>query len=280
MNKSETGGLIIDFRTNLGGNMFLSNRGLEMLFNTSVSTIGFASRSDPDDHSAMRSAASPGEYVIRGKFDHYPGKPIAVLTGPGARSSGDQVALRMTFHPKPRVFGKPTTASFNAPAVLEFRNHPWSSAYAEADAYLVTRPNHYLTHDELKVDEKVWLTPEDVARGRGTVVEAAIEWIHGRTTTVPRPGVDIHTAGFSLGQNYPNPFNLTTAIPFFLQRHSSVCVQIFDVRGREVAQVMDEELCPGEYRIRFDARGLPGGIYFYRVEAGRFIRIKRMVVLK
>jgi hypothetical protein len=280
INKSPTEGLIIDFRTNFGGNMLLSNKGLELLFNQSVSTIGFVSRSDPDDHLSMRSAASPGDYVIPGNpYNHY-GKPLAVLTGPGARSSGDQVALRMTFHPMARLFGRPTTASFNSPAVLEFRDYPWSSAYAEADAYLVTRPGHYLTHDEFKVDEKVWLTPEDVARGHDTVVEAAAQWIHKTTNAFPDPVAGHYPGLFRLGQNYPNPFNPTTTIPFFLPWNSSVCVQVFDVRGREAFRVLDEGLGPGENSIPIDASGLPGGIYYYRIKSGGFICAKKMVVLK
>ena len=280
VNQSETDGLIIDFRTNFGGNMILSNKGLALLFNASVSTVGFVSRSDPDDHFAMLSAASPGDYVIPGNPYNHHNKPIAVLTGPGARSSGDQVALRMKFHPMARVFGRPTTASFNSPAVLEFRDYPWSSAYAEADAYLVTNPNHYLTHDEFKVDEKVWLTPEDVARGHDTVVEAAIEWIRSMTTAVSGQDAGICPGTFRLGQNYPNPFNLKTTIPFLISGYPPMYLQVFDLRGREVSRIMAEGFGPGENSIEFDANGLPGGIYYYRIESDGFSHAKRMVLLK
>jgi hypothetical protein len=179
-----TSGLIIDFRTNFGGNMFLSNDGLALLFNTTVPTIGLAERSDPNNHLAMTVSADPSFYYIEGDPSTFYDKPIAVLTGPGAFSSGDQVALRMKFHPRARIFGKSTSAAFNAPSSLDLGNSDWSSRYATADAYLVSDPGHYLTHDEFVVDEPVWLTRDDVAQGIDTVVEAAIDWINGFAATL------------------------------------------------------------------------------------------------
>lgn len=177
-----TTGLIIDFRTNFGGNMFLSTPALEVLFNTTVETVGFACRSDPNDHLAMEVCYPPSSYSIYGDSSTYYDKPIAVLTGPGAVSSGDQVALRMQFHPRVKIFGKPTSAAFNGPTELNLGNSDWNSVYARADAFLVSNPGHYLTHDEFVVDEEVWLTQDDVANGYDTVVETAINWI---TLTTP-----------------------------------------------------------------------------------------------
>jgi hypothetical protein len=179
----ETTGLIVDFRTNYGGNMFLSNMALELLFNTDVWTIGFAERCDPDDHLGMcpSPGAPPSVYVIHGHPATYYDKPIAVLIGPGAISSGDQVALRMKFHPEARLFGKSTSTAFNAPTSLSLQPG-WSIRFAQYDAYLVSEPDDYLTHDEFDPDCPIWLTPEDVALGRDTVVEAAMDWILGQTT--------------------------------------------------------------------------------------------------
>lgn len=179
-----TSGLIIDFRTNFGGNMFLSNDGLALLFNTTVPTICFARRSDPNNHLAMTLCTDPSYYYIEGDSANYYDKPIAVLTGPGAFSSGDQVALRMKFHPRAKFFGKSTSAAFNGPTSLDLGNTDWYARYAAADAYLLSDPGHYLTHDELIVDEPVWLTRDDVAQGIDTVVEAAIDWINGLTPTL------------------------------------------------------------------------------------------------
>jgi hypothetical protein len=179
-----TSGLIVDFRTNYGGNMFLSNRGLELLFNTTVPTICFARRADPYNHWAMTECVNPSFYDIEGNPSTYYDRPIAVLTGPGAVSSGDQVALRMKFHPQAKIFGKSTSAAFNGPTSLDLGDSDWHSRYAVADAYLLSDRNHYLTHDEFVVDEEIWLTRDDVAQGIDTVVEAAIDWINGNTATL------------------------------------------------------------------------------------------------
>jgi len=176
----QTDGLIIDFRFNLGGDMFLSDAGLGMLFEHKQPTIGFAERGRPDDHFKMRPDTPPAFYVIDmidGVFDRRSyDKPIAVLTGPGAVSSGDQVALRMTYHPRVRTFGKSTATAFNAPERPEL-DPDWYFAFAAADAYRIEDPKNFLTHDEFVVDEPVWLTPDDVAAGRDTVVDAAVDWI-------------------------------------------------------------------------------------------------------
>ncbi|MDH3890510.1 MAG: PKD domain-containing protein [candidate division Zixibacteria bacterium] len=172
----ETLGLIFDFRTNYGGNMFLAYPGLERLFADTVWTIGFDQRCDPFDHDLMCLAADPSGYRIDGDSSSFYDRPIAILTGPGAVSSGDQIALAMAFHPKARTFGKPTAAAFNGPLMGTFADGFWMGV-AVADAWLVSNPGHYLTHDYIPVDETVWLTPEGVAQGRDDVVEAAATWI-------------------------------------------------------------------------------------------------------
>jgi hypothetical protein len=174
-----TDGLIFDFRYNTGGNMFQSNDGLSLLFNSVVPTIGFAERcGNPNDHNAMCQLGTESLYNIPGEPSTYYDNPIAVLTGPGAVSAGDQNALRFKFHPEALIFGKSTRAAFNGP---EEHTMPegWAGSIATADAYLLSDPTEYLTRDEFVVDCPVWLTAEDVADGRDTVVEAAIDWIMG-----------------------------------------------------------------------------------------------------
>lgn len=173
-----TDGLIIDFRLNGGGNMSTSDPGLEILFNDDVYTIGWVSRCDPNDRYALCDLGIEDGYVIHGDPATYFGNPIAVLTGPAAVSSGDQVALRMEFHPEARFFGKTTSTTFNAPTYMNV--WPWNPVmYAESDAFRLSEPDVYLTHDELRVHCPVWLDPEDVRVGTDTVVQAAIDWIHG-----------------------------------------------------------------------------------------------------
>jgi hypothetical protein len=179
----DTSGLIFDFRTNYGGNMFLSYAALSLLFSQSqqIYTIDFAGRCNPADHLAMCPVGNAAIYAINGTAAADYDRPIAVLVGPGAVSSGDQVAHLFSFHPRARFFGKSTSTAFNSPTSMSLPIAGWSARYAQADAYRVTDPTNYLTHDELHVDEPVWLTPDDVALGKDTVVEAARHWILNET---------------------------------------------------------------------------------------------------
>ena len=168
-------GMIIDFRYNEGGNMFLSNPGLQLLFPDPETTICFSIRSDPGNHFAMRVTTPASVYLIPGNGIGYD-KPIAVLVGPAAVSSGDQVAFRMTFHPRVRTFGKSTNTAFNAPTGLTMPSG-WYARYAPAEACLASDTTYFLTHREFPVDVPVWHTRDAAANGRDAVVEAAMAWI-------------------------------------------------------------------------------------------------------
>lgn len=88
---------------------------------------------------------------------------------------------------------------------------------------------------------------------------------------------------FSLDQNYPNPFNPATTIRYgasSLQPRTSVRLRVFDVLGREVATLVDGMVEPGFHRIRFDARSLPSGVYYYELRAGSFATTRKMIVLR
>lgn len=85
---------------------------------------------------------------------------------------------------------------------------------------------------------------------------------------------------YALDQNFPNPFNPTTDITFALPQAGHVVLQVLDLLGREIATMVDEWREPGTYRERFDGAGLPTGLYLYRMRAGEFTAVRRMVVLK
>jgi len=85
---------------------------------------------------------------------------------------------------------------------------------------------------------------------------------------------------FSLSQNYPNPFNPTTNIQFGVPKNSFVSIKVYDLLGREVATLLNEQKQAGTYMVDFNAASLSSGVYFYRMQAGQFADIKRMVVIK
>jgi aminopeptidase N len=101
---------------------------------------------------------------------------------------------------------------------------------------------------------------------------------------------------FALEQNYPNPFNPTTTIQFTIVnprpsrpsdapsvtvgRGQSTIVKVYDVLGRQVATLVNEMKEPGTYAVRFDARDLASGMYYYRLRAGSFVQTRKMTVVK
>ena len=85
---------------------------------------------------------------------------------------------------------------------------------------------------------------------------------------------------FSLSQNYPNPFNPNTTIKYEISEMSFVTLKVFDLLGKEVATLINEEKPMGNYEIKFDGSKLTSGIYFYQLQAGAFVETKKMILLK
>nr|MCU0405834.1 T9SS type A sorting domain-containing protein [Ignavibacteriaceae bacterium] len=84
----------------------------------------------------------------------------------------------------------------------------------------------------------------------------------------------------SLSQNYPNPFNPSTRIEYSIPQSGLVTIKIYDILGREVATLVNEEKQRGVYSISFDATGLSSGIYFYRIQFENFVQTKKLTLLK
>ncbi len=85
---------------------------------------------------------------------------------------------------------------------------------------------------------------------------------------------------YSLQQNFPNPFNPTTTISYQIPGTNKVTLKVFDVLGREIANLVDGYKEAGSYDVKFDAGKLPSGVYFYRLEVGRFVQTKKMILAK
>ncbi len=118
-------------------------------------------------------------------------------------------------------------------------------------------------------------------------------WISTRLTWLDAnmPGKDIQETGvqgasaipeeFSLLQNYPNPFNPQTTISYSLPQTSTVTLKVYDLMGREVATLMqNERKAVGNYEILFNASNLSSGVYFYKLQTQNYMETKRMVLIK
>ena len=84
----------------------------------------------------------------------------------------------------------------------------------------------------------------------------------------------------ALMQNYPNPFNPVTTIQFTMPSMSNVTLRVFDILGREVAVLIDEEKPAGYHEVHFDASHMPSGIYMYRLETPHNQLTRRMTLIK
>ncbi|GMU87432.1 MAG: hypothetical protein AMXMBFR48_26730 [Ignavibacteriales bacterium] len=85
---------------------------------------------------------------------------------------------------------------------------------------------------------------------------------------------------FSLEQNYPNPFNPATTIEFSLPAASVVQIEVYDMLGNKVTELLNDKREAGYYSVPFNASALPSGVYIYRIEAGDYRAVKKMTLLK
>ncbi|MDP3582663.1 MAG: T9SS type A sorting domain-containing protein, partial [Ignavibacteria bacterium] len=85
---------------------------------------------------------------------------------------------------------------------------------------------------------------------------------------------------FKLGQNFPNPFNPVTEINYQLPSFSKVSLKVFDILGKEVTELVNQEQEAGSYRVKFDGSNLTSGVYFYQLRADSFVGTKKLVLIK
>ena len=86
--------------------------------------------------------------------------------------------------------------------------------------------------------------------------------------------------GFRLSQNYPNPFNPTTTIQFDLPGSELVILRVFNVKGQMIETLVSGKLEAGTHKIQWNADGLATGIYFYQIQAGEFVTVKKMTLIR
>jgi hypothetical protein len=101
------------------------------------------------------------------------------------------------------------------------------------------------------------------------------------TSTKERP---VTISSYQLYQNYPNPFNPATTINYQIPKTGFVTLKVYDILGKEIATLVNEQKTQGRYSVKFDASsaagGLASGVYFYQLRAGDFIQTKKMILLK
>ena len=108
--------------------------------------------------------------------------------------------------------------------------------------------------------------------GNGYFISPNFTSVNNSNSNIPKT--------YSLSQNYPNPFNPSTIIRYQLPVSNKVVLKIYYLLGREVKMLVDKEQNAGKYSVTFKADNLPSGVYFYRLEAGKFISVKKLILIK
>ena len=193
---------------------------------------------------------------------------VGVTTNPGAADS--------TAGPWPDVLRKSTTIPANQSyALYKFRLFPDS---LNGTGRIGPTYNVAVFAVDLESMRSTPDSPPGSAARR--IVKGGIDFVDGLLTSISNTSSAIIPEVFSLAQNYPNPFNPSTKISFSIPQQSQVTLKIYDVLGKEVMTLVNDVKSAGNYEVEFNASNLSSGAYFYKIQAGQFTDIKRMMLIK
>ncbi len=125
------------------------------------------------------------------------------------------------------------------------------------------------THKPKNIIEHIKIVNSDIQK---LIVAASNKKVNKPVNLIPTV--------FALHQNYPNPFNPTTTIKYDLPKDVKVVIKVYDILGRLVTTLINENQKAGYYQVQFNGNNLASGVYFYRIEAGDYKLSKKMVILK
>jgi polyhydroxybutyrate depolymerase len=125
-----------------------------------------------------------------------------------------------------------------------------------------------------------WTTPSTAVSATDLMWDFFVQHPLSANVTSVNSTHPVNPLNTFLFPNYPNPFNPSTTISYVLSSVSHVNLKVFDVLGREVAELANEQKSPGRYTVKWNAEEMSSGIYFYRIQTDNFIDVKRMVLVK
>jgi hypothetical protein len=183
------------------------------------------------------------------------------LTSFTASSSGNDVVLNWTTATETNNYGFQVERAFSLQGWQEIAFVPGFGTTTEPRMYSYT-------DSELNPGTYSYRIKQIDLNGSFTYYEL------GSAVEISTPEV------FELAQNYPNPFNPATRIDYSIAEATNVQLIIFNSIGEEITVVVNEFQQPGRYAVNFDAKSLSSGVYFYKLIAGDFISIKKMLLMK
>ena len=208
---------------------------------------------------AVTNSANVDEYWFDNK--HYTvgtgGLDIAYYyDSAGASNTSDKIMYRYANQTTPTTFAAPVQIS-------QFYPQP------SIKRYIPSLFEYYDTGGDLGV---IWVGIDGGARKLFFDRYNAVVGISHNGSQIPD--------AFSLSQNYPNPFNPATKIDFAVPVNGFVSVKVYDLLGREVAALVEKEMKAGIYTVDFDASKFSSGVYFYRLNSGKFTATKKMILVR
>jgi hypothetical protein len=215
-------------------------------------------------------------------FRHYDTAPLAPANySVSAYQSGTNYYPRLTWtlNNEPDVRGNSTDAY-----KIERRTRPlngtWSSWSVLANlsgttsSYIDYSINNASGGDR---EAEYRITAVDEGNNPSTVQSVTIVYGQG---ILDKTKSNEMISDYSLEQNYPNPFNPSTKISYSIKEEGLVTLKVYDVLGKEVATLVNEHRPAGNYEVEFNASQLPSGMYIYKIQAGSFTDVKKMILTK
>jgi hypothetical protein len=136
---------------------------------------------------------------------------------------------------------------------------------------------------EITIGEAMWIITGSYyynsLKAMSLLGDPSIKLKYDTTTDIKLSGEPAELK-YSISQNYPNPFNPVTTINYSLHSEANVTIKVYDMLGVEVQILIDEFKSAGKYQLQWDASNLPSGVYLYKMQAGAYSEIKKMMVLK
>ena len=262
-------------------------------------TKSFQRVKSPIDHLSFQTLnfVKPTKYPLGSLFIEPQGvsftAPVVVMVSPRNESSGEGIAMALQKLPQCKVvsfYG--TNGSFGITA------EPFKLLSTE-DSLNVSYPDGRSldAYNKIQLDSDSDMNGGVIPNIRPPLNDESIDkmYLHGIDYELEFAlqelkkmngivGVQNHNnqipQSYSLNQNYPNPFNPTTNIEFQISSTSFVTLEVYDVLGRKVSTLLNEEKTAGKYSVLFDASNLSSGVYFYTLSTKDFIQTKKMILLK
>jgi T5SS/PEP-CTERM-associated repeat protein len=200
---------------------------------------------------------APGTLTVNADYTQMPNETLFIELGGDLPGSGyDQLIVTGTAH---------LAGTLNIMVLKDYEPEVGESFE------IITAENITGNFDEIVTDRELGVQVTYTANSVLITVTSPVS-VEESKSTIPTE--------YSLYQNYPNPFNPSTTIRFSIPEQSEVTLIMYDMLGRKVATLVDEQLQPGEYSRLFNARHLASGMYLYRLQAGMYVETRKLNLIK